>query len=311
MHDREQAEQRTQRSGSQDRRQNPGLHVDRLHEQHQVDAVQRAGSNAYTYDAAGRLTSWTSGLPDDIATVEYAWDAAGNRIRAGDTTAVFDARNRLLSEGDTHYTHTARGTVATVTSPEDPAEETRDLAFDAFERKITDGDTTFRYDALDRVTHHGDTRFTYDGGSNNLLLDGASYYTRTPGGSLIDATDLETGTTQWLITDQHSDVVAELAEGGTALAGSRSYDPFGQPLAAEGSNPAVGYQSGWTDPDSGDVNMAARWYQPGTGSFSSRDTMLLNPSPSVQANRYSYANAAPLSSRCRTDHGGCRSNEHS
>ncbi|MDX2547753.1 hypothetical protein ACOT81_04505 [Streptomyces sp. WI04-05B] len=40
----------------------------------------------------------------------------------------------------------------------------------------------------------------------------------------------------------------------------------GKESATNGSTPAVGYQSGWTDPASGDVNMAARWYQPGTGS---------------------------------------------
>jgi hypothetical protein len=41
--------------------------------------------------------------------------------------------------------------------------------------------------------------------------------------------------------------------------------------------------------------MHARWYQPGTGTFTSRDTISLDPNPSVQANRYTYANAGPLS----------------
>ncbi|MFJ3235896.1 hypothetical protein [Streptomyces sp. NPDC086787] len=46
------------------------------------------------------------------------------------------------------------------------------------------------------------------------------------------------------------------------LSASRAYDPFGKETASNGTTPAVGYQSGYTDPTSGDVNMAARWYQP-------------------------------------------------
>ncbi|MFF5974046.1 RHS repeat-associated core domain-containing protein, partial [Streptomyces sp. NPDC012769] len=60
------------------------------------------------------------------------------------------------------------------------------------------------------------------------------------------------------------------------------------------ATPSVGYQSGWTDSSTGEVNMAARWYQPGTGGFTSRDTWQLDPNPSVQANRYTYGNASPM-----------------
>ncbi|MFF8531681.1 RHS repeat-associated core domain-containing protein [Streptomyces sp. SAS_267] len=89
-------------------------------------------------------------------------------------------------------------------------------------------------------------------------------------------------------------MVASLTADGTSVSSSTAYDPFGKQTATTGTTPAVGYQSGWTDPESGDVNMAARWYQPGTGSFASRDTWQLDPFPSAQANRYTYVNAAPL-----------------
>ncbi|MFJ9006315.1 RHS repeat-associated core domain-containing protein [Streptomyces canus] len=56
----------------------------------------------------------------------------------------------------------------------------------------------------------------------------------------------------------------------------------------------MGYQSGYTDPTTGDVNMAARWYQPGTGTFGSRDTWQLDPTPSGQANRYGYGSGRAL-----------------
>ncbi|MFE1928176.1 RHS repeat-associated core domain-containing protein [Streptomyces asoensis] len=176
----------------------------------------------------------------------------------------------------------------------------RALTFDAFERKITDGGTTYAYDSLDRVQTRGSTAFTYDGGSNNLAGDGTTDYSRTPEGTLLS---LSTGTTkQWALTDQHTDLVAGLTADGNSVSGSTSYDPFGKETATNGTTPAVGYQSGWTDPASGDVNMAARWYQPETGSFGSRDTWQLDPEPSAEANRYGYINGGPLNGTDPTGH---------
>ncbi|WP_346770308.1 RHS repeat-associated core domain-containing protein [Streptomyces sp. Z423-1] len=252
-----------------------------------------AGNNSYGYDHAGRLTSWTK----DGTTTSYEWDAAGNRTKAGTTTATFDARNRRLTDGAKQFTYSARGTLASVTGGSGSA---RTLTFDAFERKITDGDTAYTYDSLDRVQTRGSTTFTYDGGSNNLAGDGTSTYNRTPGGTLLA---LSTGTTRQLaVTDQHTDLVAGLNADATQVTGSTAYDPFGTETATNGTTPAVGYQSGYTDPATGDVNMAARWYQPGTGSFASRDTWQLDPSPSAQANRYAYANDDPVNGTDPTGH---------
>ncbi|ELS55654.1 RHS repeat-associated core domain-containing protein [Streptomyces viridochromogenes] len=252
-----------------------------------------AGENAYGYDYAGRLKSWTK----DGTTTPYEWDAVGNRIKTGATTATFDARNRQMADGSEQFTYTARGTLASVTVD---GGASRALTFDAFERKINDGATTYTYDSLDRVQSRGSTTFTYDGGSNGLANDGTTNYNRTPEGTLLS---LATGTTkQWAVTDKHTDLTAGLTPDATQVAGSTAYDPFGTETATNGTTPAVGYQSGWTDPDNGHVNMAARWYQPGTGSFASRDTWQLDPSPSVQANRYTYGNATPINATDPTGH---------
>ncbi|MFJ9121900.1 LamG-like jellyroll fold domain-containing protein [Streptomyces sp. NPDC102394] len=250
-----------------------------------------AGTNTYAYDWANRLTTWTK----DATSVSYTWDAAGNRTKAGTTTATYDARNRRLTDGPTAYTYTARGTLATTTT----ATTTRTQTSDAFERKITDGSTTYTYDSLDRVQTRGSTTLTYDGGSNNLAGDGTTTYNRTPAGTLLSLTD---GTTnQWAVTDQHTDLTTALAPDGLQITGSTAYDPFGQKTATSGTTPAVGYQSAYTDPTSGDVNMAARWYQPGTGGFSSRDTWQLDP-VTQQANRYTYSGGNPLGGTDPTGH---------
>ncbi len=251
-----------------------------------------AGEHVYGYDQAGRLAYWTGGGKTTL----YEWDAAGNRVKAGTATATYDERNRLLTDGTSTYGYTPRGTLSTV----EKGNDIQSLAFDAFERKVTDGTSTFGYDSLDRMTTNGTATFRYDGGSNNLLGDGTSDYSRTPGGELLASTDGTT--TQWSLTDQHTDLVAGLSIDGREVTGSTAYDPFGVKTATEGDMPAVGYQSGWTDPDSGDVNMAARWYQPGTGRFASRDTWLLGAGSSAQANRFAYANADPLNGTDPTGH---------
>ncbi|MEU2359777.1 LamG-like jellyroll fold domain-containing protein [Streptomyces noursei] len=245
-----------------------------------------AGTNAYGYDKAGRLTSWTAGG----TTTSYTWDAVGNRTTAGGSTATYDERNQLITQGDTTYGYTPRGTLTSVNSGKGAA---RHITYDAFERRISDGDATYSYDSLDRIARRGDAAFTYDGGSNNLVSDGAHIYSRTPGGSLLAASDGKTEA-QRALTDRHTDLVAGLTPDGTKVTGSTAYDPFGTVTSTAGSTPSLGYQSGWTDPASGDVNMASRWYQPDAGTFSSRDTWRLESNPSVQVNRYAYANDAPL-----------------
>ncbi|WP_329320450.1 LamG-like jellyroll fold domain-containing protein [Streptomyces sp. NBC_01262] len=257
--------------------------------------VSGASANTYVYDKSGRITSWTSGT----TTKAYTWDAAGNRTSAAGVTSTYDARNRLTSDGTSTYTYTARGTLSGITA----GGSTRTVHFDAFGRLVVDGSTTYTYDSLDRMTARGTTAYTYDGGSNNLVTDGTSTYSRLPGGTVLASL---TGTTKQLaITDQHSDLVASLTATGASITSSSSYDPFGTKTSTSGTTTSLGYQSGYTDPTTGNVNMAARWYQPGTGGFASRDDWLLDPAPSVQANRYTYANGSALNGVDPTGHNAC------
>ncbi|WP_371797929.1 DNA/RNA non-specific endonuclease [Streptomyces albidoflavus] len=258
----------------------------------ETEGTAGAGTHSYSYDRSGHLTSWTAGG----TTTNYAWNDAGNRIRSGAAESSYDERNRLTSDGDSAYRYSARGSLTTVTM----GGTARELTFDAFERKVADSGSSFSYDSLDRIASHNGKTFLHDGGSNDLLDDGTSHYSRTPAGALIGSA---TGSSaQWSLTDRHTDLVAGLSVEGDQVTSSTAYDPFGRVTATEGTTPALGYQSGWTDPAGGDVNMAARWYQPGTGAFASRDTWLLDPSPSAQANRHLYGNGDPLNSTDPSGH---------
>ncbi|MBB5629330.1 polymorphic toxin-type HINT domain-containing protein [Sphaerisporangium krabiense] len=268
-----------------------------------------AGTNTYGYDQNGRLTSWTA--PNGNVT-SYTWDAAGNRTGAGQQTYTYDERNRLLSGGGSQYTYTARGTLATETK----SGATTALTFDAFDRLISDGDTTYAYDALGRLTSRtksGATqRFTYSGLGNDIatITDGSGAiqgkFGRDPFGSLLGLQE-GGGSALGALSDLHGDLVGTFS--GTALVDSAAYDPFGQNIAQSGARRSLGYQGEWTDPDTGKVNMNARWYQPGTGAFASRDDWDLDPYASSRLNRYSYADGSPLtrsdpSGHCSSAAGG-------
>ncbi|HEX6467799.1 MAG TPA: RHS repeat-associated core domain-containing protein [Streptosporangiaceae bacterium] len=265
-----------------------------------------AGQNSYGYDDAGRLVSWT---PPSGTTVSYGWDAAGNRTQAGAATYSYDERNRLASGGGTTYTYTARGTLASQTT----SGTTKTPQFDAFDHLITDGPVSYAYDALDRVatrTESTNTRkFVYSSAGNDpvAFTDASgtvqSTYLRDPAGALLAVS--EDGWSMWAINNTHNDAATSIWTNGTTVLGSTDYDPFGNVTAHSGAQPAFGYQGEYTDPTTGRVDMHARWYTPTTATFTSRDTIDQAPDPSISANRYTYADADPLTNTDPTGHSTC------
>ncbi|ATE55219.1 polymorphic toxin-type HINT domain-containing protein [Actinosynnema pretiosum] len=249
-----------------------------------VTGLAGAGEHTYGYDHANRLTSWTVGGKR----TDYAWDASGNRVRAGDKTAVHDERNRLLSDGDYTYTHTPRGTLASRTSSGFEEE----FSFDAFDRLVEVGRTRYAYDGLDRPVTRGGATFAYAGFDLDAAADGESTYGRGPGGELLSLAS--GGAKRLAVSDKHGDVVGGLDPAGAGLADSAAFDPFGASTAVSGAQRKVGFQGDWTDPDTGQVTMGARWYRPGSGTFASRDTVSAESGPSILFNRYTYAAGRPL-----------------
>ncbi len=246
-----------------------------------------SGLHNYEYDDAGRLTQWTH----NSATTSYGWDGAGNRTTAGSDTYIYDARNRLTSGPEGNYTYTPRGDVANISD----GTTTVTYGFDPLGRLVDyNGQVVYTYDALDRVATRGTDTFEYIGMMLDPVDDGAFEYSRSPGGRLIAQTD---GTTDLLVgLDRHGDLAYLLDPATGALTDTAMFDPFGDLTAATGTtDPTVGFQGDYTDPDSDEVWMGARWYNGADAVFRSRDTIFGELATPISLNRYTYAYASPLS----------------
>ncbi|WP_412794223.1 LamG-like jellyroll fold domain-containing protein [Streptomyces sp. MS06] len=263
--------------------------------------VTGASTNTYTYDWANRLTSWNNGTTDTT----YAYDASGNRIRNGADVYTYDARDELTSDGVHSYSYAARGAM---TQESSAGGGTVAFQTDAFGNQIVAGSQSYTLDATgrnitDTVTGGGSTRtFAYSGASNTIASDGDATYTYDPSGGVIGVKP-GGGTGVLALADQHDDVVGTFTSGATALSGSASYSPLGKVLATSSLSGHLGYQSGWTEPGTGDVGTASRWYNPDTGQFLNKDSVSLSPVPnSVAANPFAYVNDNPLAGNDPSGH---------
>lgn len=256
-----------------------------------------SAANTYTYDQADRLTTWNNGS----ATSQYDYDDSGNRVRVGSNVYTYDARDELTSDGQTSYTYSARGTR---TRANDVVTN-----FDAYGQMMASGTQRYAYDALGRTLTSGTFQFQYSGATNDVASDGVSTYSRDPGGSLLGVVS---GSDKRLAyVDQHTDVVGTFGATSSALTGSTTYDPLGNVLASDGTVGDLGYQSGWTDPSSGNVNMASRWYNPANGQFMSKDTAAQNPVPnSAAANPFAFVDDDPMTGTDPSGHGWLSSAWH-
>ena len=91
--------------------------------------------------------------------------------------------------------------------------------------------------------------------------------------------------------DPHGDASLWTNLNGFGVVSSKVYDPFGGiagTTANAGGLSSLGYQADYTDPTTGDVNMGARWYNPSTATFRSRDTYAGKLQTPFSLNRYTY-----------------------
>ncbi len=263
-----------------------------------------ASSNSYTYDQAGRLTSWDNGT----TTTSYGYDNNGNLTQDGSRTYTYDARDELTSDGTNTYAYTARGTPASEVTPSG----TVTSSFDAYGNQVAAGSQQYAFDALGRMTSDMNTSaqagyaFSYAGPTPAIVSDGANTYTWDPSGTVLTGVGTPGGGSQGVLafTDAHGDVLGQFTASGSAVSGSTGYDPWGNVTGTAGTVAGLlGFQSGWTDPATGKVAMGSRWYAPQAGNFISADTVQVSPVPdAAAANPYAYVGDSPLVGTDPTGH---------
>jgi RHS repeat-associated protein len=272
-----------------------------------------AGANTYTYDGLSRVTSW---LNPGGTTTSYGYDNASNRTTvttpAGTRTSTYDQRNRITATtgagqtADT-YAFNPRGDLTTTTR----SGVSTTYTYDAFDRLTSaaaspGAATTYAYDSLDRAAQRNGTNFAYNDLTNNPVstpaASGETKLLRDLTGKPLTFKTASNSANLLLADTAHGDVDAGYDPTTGIIGPSTDYNPWGAPTSTTGTTPPIGFQGGYTDPDTGLVNAHARWYDPTLGEFTARDTLTLAPDPVAQANRYLYANNSPLNARDTDGH---------
>jgi RHS repeat-associated protein len=256
-----------------------------------VPSNAASGVHSYTYDLADCLKTWAS----SAGAVTYGYDNAGNRTSAGARSFVYDARNRLSTGTDASYSWAARGTPVSQTVNGATTSYTTDAANRVTGVAGPGGTVTYGLDGLDRVRtrslNGGDPLVSwYAGFDKGAYEEKTSSWSvlkatdRLPDGSVYFARDLQgTGPTGPVVRDIHGDATM------WGYSASKVYDPFGAVIGTSGLPSTIGYQGDYTDPTTGDVNMGARWYNPSTATFRSRDSYAGKLQTPLSLNRYTYA----------------------
>lgn len=220
------------------------------------------GAGTLSYDAAGQLDQATT----PGGTVDYDYDAVGNRVAAAP-----------VGGPSTQYTYDQAGRLTSVQRQGDPA-------------------ITYGYDAAGlRTSRTGDgstTRYTWDttGGVPLLLSEGDTSYVYDAEGLPLERIDGD-GNVVFLHHDQLGSTRMLTDEDGEVV-GTVSYDAYGRVAGSTGSvTTPFGFAGEYTDADTGLVYLRARYYDPATGQFLTRD-----PLEDLSGEPYLYAGGDPIGS---------------
>ncbi|MCH7232626.1 hypothetical protein L0U85_17470 [Glycomyces sp. L485] len=254
-------------------------------------------------DIGGPGAYWTS----------YAYDVTGNR-----TSVTEHATDGTAETATYDYTDAEAHLVDTVTTGTSVNDYAWDEAGNLTERTI-DGDTeTLTWNEQGKLSaiadDDGTTKMIYNGenqrigridadGTQNLFIagheitvdtQGVKHATRTysHNGEMIATRSTDEGLT-WIGTT-HQGTAAWAISAATMVLTYRRQDPFGNPRgeAADWAATHKGFHTGTEDP-TGLISMGARFYDPTTGRFISRDP-IQRFTDSQQINGYSYAGNNPI-----------------
>lgn len=223
------------------------------------------GSQSYTQD--GTLSSRAT----DSSLTSYSYDLLGNRLSE-------------VSDSDTsNFSWTQNDELASVSGTSDEEDFEVEYSYSA------NGLLSTRTEDENSSTYVWDTSRP----TPTLLEDGDHSFIYGIGVAPFAQIDKRTGDLTYLHGDERESIVAATSESGDLL-WSRSYDEYGAHSefiehSSSSSNSAFGYAGQYQDSTTGLYNLRARWYDPQTASFLSKDPALLFTGES-----HAYASGDPL-----------------
>jgi RHS repeat-associated protein len=258
-------------------------------------------NETYAYDNMARLSSNTSNA---TTSGQYAYTNTGNMTKKLNETQTFNTANSVTASNvgtDTTYGYSASGhrdfakNTAGVT--------TQTYAYNKREQLIATRATnltSYAYDANGLIKRRTqDTKidkfvWDYNTPIPRLLDDGEYEYIYTNSNTPVAQIKKSTNGVTYLHAAENGSVVAATSNTGAVL-GAYTYTAYGDIETPKGSVDLThaltrfGYAGEWKDPETGLYNLRARWYEPKTGTFLTRD-----PMEQQTHEAYSYASGNPL-----------------
>lgn len=217
--------------------------------------------------------------------------ATGSRTATFSTSAKLAGILLALKPAQTTYAYDTRGNRTTITPPTGSATT---LGYDQANRLTSYGATaTYGYNGdglrMSKTISGTTTQQTWDTSQALplVLVDGPTNYIYGPTG--LPLGQINGSTVLYYQQDQLGSTRAITDSTGTAV-GTYTYDPYGKLTASTGSitNP-FGYAGQYTDTESGLQYLRARYYDPASGQFLTRD-----PITAQTQQPYQYAAGSPL-----------------
>jgi RHS repeat-associated protein len=245
------------------------------------------GSTSWSYDAADELTQVADTTSPSTSTLSYDAAAELTRFRSmAGTTPTQDLTLSYDANGDrTGQTDSVSGAAS-------------GYGYDKADRLVTatvgstsascgyDGDGLRTSKTVNGTT----TQQTWDAaaGLPLVLQDGTTRYVTGPGGLPIEQVAAD-GTVLYDVQDQLGSTRGLLNGAGQTVA-TYTYDPYGRQTAHTGTaSTPFGYVGQYTDTETGLQYLRARYYDPATAQFLTRD-----PLQDVSRQSYGYAADDPL-----------------
>ena len=262
----------------------------------------------YTYDDLDRLIAETR-TGTNPRTIEYEYDLVGNRIAINEDgdirTATYDQNDRLLSEGAKTFTYDANGNRTSVsdggtvrllnwnalnwlTSVEQDTGTTTFRYNADGDRIATDRDTSLERYLIDPQNTTGFSQVTETRNAQGALLESFRY-----GLDLISRDAADQGTSYF-----HTDALGStrlLTDDTTQATDRYAYTGYGVLASNTGSSDNANLYAGERlEEETGNYDLRARYYDPASGRFLSRDPFPGLLEQPILLHPYLYGSVDPI-----------------